>query len=170
MCICLFSLVRTTLDTQTYTHSHTDPRTAHWPLMQTPWPTGALCIGYFVMCWVGPSLMEKWKPFELRPILIVYVFPGLANCSGGNWVLSVLLNISSSSVHVLVHGHTHCFVYYPRSSSSPPRHFTTPMSVTQWCTHQMNTLPEWVLQYSLEWLCPITLHIVVRGQKYYIIR
>jgi len=42
--------------------------------MQTPWPTVALCIGYFAMCWVGPSLMEKRKPFELRPILIVYNF------------------------------------------------------------------------------------------------
>jgi len=67
-------LVLTNKDYTWYTHPHTDPRTAQWPLMQTPWPTVALCIGYFAMCWVGPSLMEKRKPFELRPILIVYNF------------------------------------------------------------------------------------------------
>jgi len=42
--------------------------------MQIPWPTVALCIGYFAMYWVWPSLMEKQKAFELRPILIVYNF------------------------------------------------------------------------------------------------
>lgn len=52
-----------------------DPRVKDWPLMSGPGPTLAICLTYaFVVKYLGPKLMEKRKPFQLRKTLIVYNF------------------------------------------------------------------------------------------------
>ncbi|XP_050085363.1 elongation of very long chain fatty acids protein AAEL008004 isoform X2 [Anopheles aquasalis] len=52
-----------------------DPRTKDWPLMSSPLPTLALCLGYVYLVKVlGPRLMENRKPFQLKNTLIVYNF------------------------------------------------------------------------------------------------
>nr|CAD7395076.1 unnamed protein product [Timema cristinae] len=50
-----------------------DPRTSHWPLMSSPFPTLAICLSYvYLTKFAGPKLMENRKPFELRNVLIAY--------------------------------------------------------------------------------------------------
>nr|CAD7400204.1 unnamed protein product [Timema poppensis] len=50
-----------------------DPRTNHWPLMSSPFPTLAICLSYvYLTKFAGPKLMENRKPFELRNVLIAY--------------------------------------------------------------------------------------------------
>lgn len=52
-----------------------DPRVKDWPLMSGPGPTLAICLTYaFVVKYLGPKLMEKRKPFQLRKTLIIYNF------------------------------------------------------------------------------------------------
>ncbi|XP_058059089.1 elongation of very long chain fatty acids protein AAEL008004 isoform X2 [Anopheles bellator] len=52
-----------------------DSRTKDWPLMSSPLPTLALCLGYVYLVKVlGPRLMENRKPFQLKNTLIVYNF------------------------------------------------------------------------------------------------
>nr|CAD7255919.1 unnamed protein product [Timema shepardi] len=49
------------------------PRTSHWPLMSSPFPTLAICLSYvYLTKFAGPKLMENRKPFELRNVLIAY--------------------------------------------------------------------------------------------------
>lgn len=54
--------------------SSTDPRVEDWLLMQSPFPSLLLCVGYLIMCYVGPRMMATRRPFELKPILILYNF------------------------------------------------------------------------------------------------
>ena len=49
-----------------------DPRVADWFLMQSPLPTIALIIIYLTIVNIGPRLMKNRKPFDLKPILVVY--------------------------------------------------------------------------------------------------
>jgi hypothetical protein len=50
-----------------------DPRTAKWPLMSSPFPTLAICLSYiYVVKVLGPRLMENRKPMELRKVLVYY--------------------------------------------------------------------------------------------------
>ena len=51
-----------------------DPRVADWLLMQTPWSTLLLCVGYLAVCYLGPRLMTPLPPLELKPFLILYNF------------------------------------------------------------------------------------------------
>ncbi|XP_062563470.1 elongation of very long chain fatty acids protein AAEL008004 isoform X1 [Armigeres subalbatus] len=58
-----------------YMDKYGDPRTKDWPLMSSPFPTLALCLGYVYLVKVlGPRLMENRKPFQLRNTLILYNF------------------------------------------------------------------------------------------------
>uniref|UniRef100_A0A182M2S0 Elongation of very long chain fatty acids protein n=1 Tax=Anopheles culicifacies TaxID=139723 RepID=A0A182M2S0_9DIPT len=58
-----------------YMDKYGDPRTKDWPLMSSPLPTLALCLGYVYLVKVlGPRLMENRKPFQLKNTLIVYNF------------------------------------------------------------------------------------------------
>uniref|UniRef100_A0AAG5CP12 Elongation of very long chain fatty acids protein n=1 Tax=Anopheles atroparvus TaxID=41427 RepID=A0AAG5CP12_ANOAO len=58
-----------------YMEKYGDPRTKDWPLMSSPLPTLALCLGYVYLVKVlGPRLMENRKPFQLKNTLIVYNF------------------------------------------------------------------------------------------------
>ncbi|XP_058812073.1 elongation of very long chain fatty acids protein AAEL008004 isoform X2 [Topomyia yanbarensis] len=58
-----------------YMDHYSDPRTKGWPLMSSPFPTLALCLGYVYLVKVlGPRLMENRKPFQLRHTLIAYNF------------------------------------------------------------------------------------------------
>nr|XP_024214935.1 elongation of very long chain fatty acids protein AAEL008004 isoform X2 [Halyomorpha halys] len=50
-----------------------DPRTADWPMMSSPWPTLAVCLCYAYFSRVaGPAIMANRKPFKLRNLLVVY--------------------------------------------------------------------------------------------------
>ena len=49
-----------------------DPRVADWFLMDSPFPTLALCLAYLGMCYAGPRMMANREPFQLRPVIIVY--------------------------------------------------------------------------------------------------
>ncbi|XP_052865958.1 elongation of very long chain fatty acids protein AAEL008004 isoform X2 [Anopheles cruzii] len=58
-----------------YMEKFGDSRTKDWPLMSSPLPTLALCLGYVYLVKVlGPRLMENRKPFQLKNTLIVYNF------------------------------------------------------------------------------------------------
>lgn len=43
-------------------------------MVYSPWPIILLCLGYLLMCLVGPKIMAKRQPFELKPVLVVYNF------------------------------------------------------------------------------------------------
>lgn len=50
-----------------------DPRVNHWPMMSTPVPTIAVCLAYIcVVKQLGPRLMERRAPFQLRKLMIAY--------------------------------------------------------------------------------------------------
>lgn len=51
-----------------------DPRVKDWPLVYSPWPMLSLCVLYMIICFIGPKLMAKRQPFELKGVLIVYNF------------------------------------------------------------------------------------------------
>ncbi|CAJ0965103.1 unnamed protein product [Ranitomeya imitator] len=52
-----------------------DPRIGHYPLMHSPFLPGAILLGYvyFVLS-LGPRLMANRKPFDLKPLMVVYNF------------------------------------------------------------------------------------------------
>ncbi|XP_014256938.1 elongation of very long chain fatty acids protein AAEL008004-like [Cimex lectularius] len=50
-----------------------DERVKDWPMMSGPGPTIAICLAYaFIVKYLGPKLMEKRKPFELKNTLMYY--------------------------------------------------------------------------------------------------
>nr|FAA01274.1 TPA: elongation of very long chain fatty acids protein 16 [Ladona fulva] len=50
-----------------------DPRVQDWLMMSSPMPTLILCLSYvYFVKWLGPSLMENRKPFQMRGVLILY--------------------------------------------------------------------------------------------------
>ena len=49
-----------------------DPRVEKWPLMSSPFPTIGLVLSYLYFVKVGPKLMASRKPFELRPLILIY--------------------------------------------------------------------------------------------------
>uniref|UniRef100_A0A8C2Z2H4 Elongation of very long chain fatty acids protein n=1 Tax=Cyclopterus lumpus TaxID=8103 RepID=A0A8C2Z2H4_CYCLU len=51
-----------------------DKRTDGWLLVYSPVPISFIFLCYLVIIWVGPKLMEKRQPVNLRPVLIVYNF------------------------------------------------------------------------------------------------
>lgn len=51
-----------------------DKRTDNWPLVYSPVPIGCIFLCYLVVIWVGPKLMAKREPVNLKPVLIVYNF------------------------------------------------------------------------------------------------
>lgn len=58
-----------------FVSSFTDPRTNHWPLISSPFPTLTILIAYhyFVRSW-GPRYMANRKPYKLENVLLVYNF------------------------------------------------------------------------------------------------
>ncbi|NP_001079820.1 uncharacterized protein LOC379510 [Xenopus laevis] len=52
-----------------------DPRIYDYPLMQSPFLPGAILLGYvyFVLS-LGPRIMANRKPFDLKPLMVVYNF------------------------------------------------------------------------------------------------
>lgn len=54
--------------------SISDPRVKDWLFMGSVWPTVYLTIAYIVIANVGPKIMEKRKPLDLKPLMIVYNF------------------------------------------------------------------------------------------------
>lgn len=51
-----------------------DKRTDNWLLVHSPVPIGCIFLCYLVIIWVGPKLMAKREPVNLKPVLIVYNF------------------------------------------------------------------------------------------------
>ncbi|XP_072052023.1 very long chain fatty acid elongase 4-like [Amphiura filiformis] len=51
-----------------------DPRVEDWLLMRTPFPALGFIAAYFVFLWIGPKLMANRKPFDFKPVLVVYNF------------------------------------------------------------------------------------------------
>ncbi|XP_042231586.1 elongation of very long chain fatty acids protein AAEL008004-like isoform X2 [Homarus americanus] len=53
--------------------NHRDPRVDGWLLMDSPWPTLLVCLGYVLIVKViGPQYMKNRPPFQLRNILVAY--------------------------------------------------------------------------------------------------
>jgi len=52
-----------------------DPRTENWLLMASPFPQTFIIAAYiYFVTSLGPRLMENRKPFDLKPLMIVYNF------------------------------------------------------------------------------------------------
>uniref|UniRef100_A0A3Q0R5C2 Elongation of very long chain fatty acids protein n=1 Tax=Amphilophus citrinellus TaxID=61819 RepID=A0A3Q0R5C2_AMPCI len=51
-----------------------DKRTDNWLLVYSPVPISCVFLCYLIIIWVGPKLMAKRRPANLRPVLIVYNF------------------------------------------------------------------------------------------------
>lgn len=87
-------------------HPPPDPRVSDWPLMQSPFPTYALCSGYVVMCGVGPYIMMKREPFRIRPLLVVYnialIILSLYMCSEVAVHVFVLSKIKTGSLYWII--------------------------------------------------------------------
>ncbi|XP_064606884.1 very long chain fatty acid elongase 7-like [Liolophura sinensis] len=49
-----------------------DPRVSDWFLMSSPVPSLLVCIAYFVLIPLGPTLMGDRKPLDLRRILLFF--------------------------------------------------------------------------------------------------
>lgn len=49
-----------------------DPRVENWFLIDSPFPTFALCASYLAVCFVGPRVMATREPFQLKSIIIIY--------------------------------------------------------------------------------------------------
>ena len=70
-----------------------------WFLVYSPWNIFSICIGYIVLCYIGPKLMANRKPFELRAVLVVYnLFMVLLSMYMFKEVSCIYINISLSSV------------------------------------------------------------------------
>lgn len=55
--------------------SISDPRVKDWLFMDSVWPTVYLTFTYlFLICGLGPKIMEKRKPFVLKEFMIIYNF------------------------------------------------------------------------------------------------
>jgi hypothetical protein len=92
-----------------------DPRTAKWPLMSSPFPTVAICLSYIdIVKVLGPKVMENKKPMELRKVLIYY---NLFQVLFSLW-LFVEVSFSNSSIPVhFPSSFDACynFIYYGRA-------------------------------------------------------
>lgn len=53
---------------------HLDKRTDNWLLVYSPVPISCVFLCYLITIWVGPKLMARRQPVNLRPVLIVYNF------------------------------------------------------------------------------------------------
>uniref|UniRef100_A0A672HI85 Elongation of very long chain fatty acids protein n=1 Tax=Salarias fasciatus TaxID=181472 RepID=A0A672HI85_SALFA len=51
-----------------------DKRTDDWLLVHSPVPISCIFFCYLIIIWVGPKLMAKREPVNLKPVLIVYNF------------------------------------------------------------------------------------------------
>lgn len=51
-----------------------DRRTDNWLLVHSPVPISCIFLCYLVTIWVGPKLMARRQPVNLKPVLIVYNF------------------------------------------------------------------------------------------------
>ena len=49
-----------------------DVRVENWPLVYNPWLVVGIILGYILLCILGPKLMASRRPFELKPVLVVY--------------------------------------------------------------------------------------------------
>ena len=51
--------------------SISDPRVKDWLFMDSVWPTVYLTLTYlFLICGLGPKIMEKRKPFVLKEFMV----------------------------------------------------------------------------------------------------
>jgi elongation of very long chain fatty acids protein 4 len=64
--------VATVVDVHDYLMGLSDPRVANWPLMSSPLPTLAITLLYLWFVMRGPAWMQKRKPWDVRPLILVY--------------------------------------------------------------------------------------------------
>ena len=50
--------------------SVSDPRVKNWLFMDSVWPTVYLTLAYLTLCQLGPKIMEKRKPFDLKLLMV----------------------------------------------------------------------------------------------------
>ncbi|XP_052091634.1 elongation of very long chain fatty acids protein AAEL008004-like [Mytilus californianus] len=55
-----------------YAMSLGDPRVSGWFMMSSPWPCLMIMLMYLIFVKIGPTIMEKRKPLELKNVLISY--------------------------------------------------------------------------------------------------
>lgn len=51
-----------------------DKRTDSWPLVHSPVPISCIFLCYLAVIWLGPKVMARREPLNLRAVLIVYNF------------------------------------------------------------------------------------------------
>lgn len=51
-----------------------DKRTDPWLLVYSPVPVALIFLLYLCVVWLGPRLMKRRQPVDLRAVLIVYNF------------------------------------------------------------------------------------------------
>lgn len=50
-----------------------DPRVAHYPLLNTPWPTILLILAYlYISVYAGRQYMKNRQPYDLKKAIFVY--------------------------------------------------------------------------------------------------
>lgn len=52
--------------------SKADPRVEDWFMMSSPWPSLVICLLYFAIVKMGPTIMANRKPVEMRNVLLIY--------------------------------------------------------------------------------------------------
>lgn len=75
-----------------------DKRTDHWLLVHSPVPISCIFLCYLVIVWVGPKLMAKREPVNLKPVLIVYNFAMV--CLSAYMFYEVLIDVGA--IHIVV--------------------------------------------------------------------
>ncbi|CAO1432026.1 unnamed protein product [Diamesa tonsa] len=67
-----FNITNKFKEFQNWTDSVSDPRTKGWFLVDSPVPTISGAALYLFVVWIGPKIMKKRKPFDLKRILVPY--------------------------------------------------------------------------------------------------
>lgn len=77
-----------------YLMSLGDKRVETWGLMSSPFPTICITLAYLLMCLCGPKLMSSYKPFNLRPVVVLYnLF-----CAGLNLYIGLEIFLTSRQI------------------------------------------------------------------------
>ena len=66
--------MREMLEYYDYLMSIGDKRVETWALMSSPAPTLLITALYLMICLCGPRIMAPHKPFNLRPLIVIYNF------------------------------------------------------------------------------------------------
>lgn len=66
-------LVKLVIDSYNQLLESGDARVKDWPLVQSPFPTMAICLSYaYFVKVIGPNLMKNRKPLDIRLLMVIY--------------------------------------------------------------------------------------------------